>query len=126
GEDSRAAADRSAAQFRLAVLIEESDVEAARAHYNRLAAEPAGFGPRLAQLARRRLAAQQGRWDEVATALRELGRTSAYPPLARTYLRRAAEILETRVGDAARAEEAWAELFAADPGDRAAWRALER
>src|SRR5262249_27723251 len=126
GDEPRAAAERAAAQFRLAELREPEDPEGARTIYGQLSSEPSGFGTRLALLARRRLAAQQGRWDEVAHSLRELGRTGTHPQLARAYLRRAAEILETRIGEAARAEDAWAELFAADPGDRSAARALER
>jgi tetratricopeptide (TPR) repeat protein len=126
GDDARAAAERAATLYRSAELRESADPEAAREIYARLALEAAPFGARLALLARRRAAARRDDWSEVAEALRDLGRGAGLPALSRAYLRRAAEVLETRVGDAARAEEAWAELSAADPGDVAAARALER
>jgi tetratricopeptide (TPR) repeat protein len=126
GEDPRAGAERAATMYRQAELCERKDPDEARALYAKLSAEPSHFGVRLALLARRRIAAKQDQWAEVAQSLRDLGRTSGHPGLGRAYLRRSAEILETRVGDTARAEEAWLELFNADPGDVAAARALER
>jgi tetratricopeptide (TPR) repeat protein len=125
GGEPRASTIAAAERFLLAQAVATREPERAQALYRQVS-DAEGFGPVLARLAQLRLALQLGDWARVAEHYQQLGRVTGFVPLARAYLRRAAEVLETRVGDEARAERLFAELLAADAGDEAALRALER
>jgi tetratricopeptide (TPR) repeat protein len=86
----------------------------------------AEWGPRLATIARARIAIGAGDWKAGAAALRELAENRGAGELAAAYERRAAELLEARVGDADSARDLWTRRFVADAADGQAMRAVER
>lgn len=80
----------------------------AAAAYARLAHDT--WGGRLALTAQRRVAIQRGAWDDAARAYLDLAQGT--PFAGRAYLRRAAEIIDARLGQTARALGLYAELRA--------------
>ena len=91
-----------------------------------MSGEESQWGPRLAAIARYRLAASSGDWVEAGAALRELGERPGAGALAAAWSRRAGEVFDARVGDATRAHELWAQRLADDASDNQAARFLER
>ncbi|MCU1280839.1 MAG: serine/threonine protein kinase, partial [bacterium] len=127
-----AGAERAATQFLLAGALERSggEGEAAELVNELTAAAAAGrredFGAMLAWRARTRLEAKRGEWARAAEAWEQLARMAGSPAWSNAYLRRAAEIWDARVGDAARAEVLYARLHMAAPADAAVAMVLAR
>ena len=88
-----------------------------------LAADPANTFAlsKLADIYRRSL-----QWRELVETLRLLADAQGGPAEARELRARAAEILETRLGDATSAAELYEQILADDPGNQGAGRALAR
>src|SRR4051812_37864351 len=107
-DDGGAGAERAATQFLLAGVLEKSGGEAEAAELvDALTAAANGrredFGAMLAWRARTRLEAKRGEWARAAEAWEQLARMAGSPAWSNAYLRRAAELWDARVGDAARA-----------------------
>jgi tetratricopeptide (TPR) repeat protein len=130
-DDGGAGPERAATQFLLASVLERGggDGEAAEL-VDELTAATNGrredFGAMLAWRARTRLEAKRGEWARAAEAWEQLARMAGSPAWSNAYLRRAAEIWDARVGDAARAEVLYARLHMAAPGDAAVAMVLAR
>ncbi len=126
-EVTDAETDRSAAAYQLATMIEPARGAEALDALLLVGDAPGAMGARLTALLRRRLQLQQGAWLEAAETLLSLVGEGDDPLGVRgSYLRRAAELLEARAGDRARAEQTFFELAEAVDRDVAATRALLR
>jgi tetratricopeptide (TPR) repeat protein len=126
-----AGAERAATQFLLAAALERSGGEGEAAELvNDLTAAVNGrredFGAMLAWRSRARLEAKRGEWARAAEAWEHLARMAGSPAWSNAYLRRAAEIWDARVGDAARAEVLYARLHMAAPADAGVAMVLAR
>ena len=84
------------------------------------------FGAMLAWRARARLEAKRGEWARAAEAWEQLARMAGSPSWSNAYLRRAAELWDARVGDAARAEVLYTRLHTAAPADPSVAMVLAR
>jgi len=130
-DDGGAGPERAATQFLLAGTLEKSGGEGEAAELvEGLTAGTNGrredFGAMLAWRARTRLEAKRGEWARAAEAWEQLARMAGSPSWSNAYLRRAAEIWDARVGDAARAEVLYARLHMAAPSDAAVAMVLAR
>jgi tetratricopeptide (TPR) repeat protein len=129
GDDPRHAVEAQATQYLLAVAYERAGAESeAAAQLQQLTEAPSTghYGELLAWRARTRLEAARGEWVRAAEAWEHLAQMASSPPWSNAYLRRAAEVWEARVGDAARAEALYQRLHEADPADAASTHALFR
>jgi len=115
-------------RFLLAEALSSSEnPEGAHEHYEALAAGQAGaddWGPRLAQSRRAQLSRAAGDWQKLADILCVVGDGGG--PLGSAYVRRAAELLDVKLGDANSASELWRKLLGENPEDEQALLALER
>ncbi|HEY2749504.1 MAG TPA: hypothetical protein VGL86_33020 [Polyangia bacterium] len=131
-DDGGAGAERAATQFLLAGALERAGGEGEAAELvNELTTAAANgrredFGAMLAWRARTRLEAKRGEWARAAEAWEQLARMAGSPAWSNAYLRRAAELWDARVGDAARAEVLYARLHMAAPTDAAVAMVLAR
>src|SRR5437868_7719730 len=116
-------AERAATQYLLATELERAggDGEAAElvAELTPPTAKRDDLGGALAWRARTRLEAKRGEWARAAESWEQLARMAGAALWSNAYLRRAAELWDARVGDAARAEVLYARLHAAQPADAA-------
>ena len=124
-------AERGATQFLLAAALEKGGGEGEAAQLvDELTAAGNGrredFGAMLAWRARARLEAKRGEWARAAEAWEQLARMAGSPAWSNAYLRRAAELWDSRVNDTARAEVLYARLHMAAPGDAAVAMVLAR
>ncbi len=132
--ESGAGAERAVAQYLLATTLEKSGGEGEAAELIAELVEGGGpgnvrrddFGSLLAWRARARLEAKRGEWARAADAWEQLARMAGSAAWSNAYLRRAAEIWDARVGDAARAEVLYGRLHAAAPSDGAVAMVLAR
>lgn len=129
--ESGAGAERAATQFLLAAALERGGGEGEAADLmTELTSATNGrrdeFGAMLAWRARTRLEAKRGEWARAAEAWEQLARMAGATAWSNAYLRRAAELWDARVGDAARAEVLYARLHQAAPTDAAVAMVLAR
>ncbi len=118
--------ERSAIHYLLAHELERSGrFDESAALFAKLTADPTQFTARLLMHDRRRAAMLRGAWEDSAQACRELAHGQR-PVLAHALLRRAAEIIDARLGKIEPAIALYSELHDADPDDALAARALER
>jgi tetratricopeptide (TPR) repeat protein len=124
-------AQRAAPEHRGAILRERAEFSERRLDRDRgaeawgevLRAAP---GDRDALVALRRVHRMRERWGELADVCAELARGARDPAAREDALREEAVVAETRLGDPARAAQAWSEVAALAPDDGEAKAALER
>jgi len=126
--DEGSAREAAATRYLLAdALRAAGDVDGATGELDTLAgAEDGSWGARLARLQRWLLAADSGDWASVVESLRQLAVRAGGGSYSIAYVRRAAEILDGRVGDTDRALDLWRKTLSKLHGDEQAQRAAER
>jgi tetratricopeptide (TPR) repeat protein len=100
----------------MAALPGENATESARA----------AWATRLALMTRYQLAVRQGAWDQALWALEQLAIGPGAAAVAGCYVRRLAEMVDSRTDDRDRAAELWARWFRQGTSDEQAARSLER
>ncbi len=121
--------ERATTEYLLAVALEASGGHREAAElFSQLSSLPGELpsGPDLVWRGRARLEALRGDWKAAAQAWEQLAELARDLGWSRAYVRRAAELWDSRVGDKTRAEALYVKLQSAEPGDAAVARALAR
>ncbi len=126
--DAAAAREVSATRYLLADRLRDvGDAAGAAELYGRLAGDESEvWGARLARIVGFHLAEEKAEWAQVVESLRQLAVRPGGGQFAGTYVRRAAEVVDARVGDEDRALELWRKVLTEFPHDTQVLRAIER